>query len=102
MDIVAARIQPDSGLGLDVGKTHIKTVAGVEAVERAAVELAELVAIDGVAEQIGKVVEQLQRRAHQIGAGLALAELARMRPVAGEAETVRRPAVSCIKRAEAA
>lgn len=102
MDIVAARIQSNAGLSLDPGKAHIKTVAGVEAVQRAAVELAELVAIDGVVEQIGEIIEQLHRRAHHIGAGLALAELARMRPIAGQAESAGGSAIGGIERAEPA
>ena len=99
-DVVVAGLQPDAGLGFDAGKSHIESVAGVETGKRAAIELAELVAVDGIVEEIGEIVEELQRRADHIGADLALAVLARLRPVARQAETARGSAVGGIERAE--
>ena len=61
-DVVAAALQPDAGLGLDAANPHIEGVAGIEAVDRAPVELAELVAVDGIVEEVGEIVVELQRR----------------------------------------
>src|SRR5215218_4629554 len=43
-DIITARLQPDAGLRLDTADAHIEGMAGVEAIDRAPVRLAELVA----------------------------------------------------------
>ena len=73
LDVVAAGLQADAGLRLDAGEAHIEGVAGIEAVDRAPVGLAELVAVDGIVEEVGEVVEEAERRADHIGVGLALA-----------------------------
>ena len=60
MDIVIAALQADAGLRLKSAKAPIEGVPGIEAAEGAAVELVELVAIDGVVEEIGEIVVELQ------------------------------------------
>ena len=101
-DIVAARLQPDAGLRLDAADAHIEGVAGIEAVDRAPVDLAELVAIDGVVEKVGEIVVEPQRRVDHIGVDLALPVLARMRPIARQREAARDAAIGRIERAEPA
>ena len=102
MDVVAARLQAEAGLGLDTGKAHVEGVAGVEPIDRAAVGLAELIAIDGIVEEVGEIVEQAERRADHIGIDLALAVLARLRPIARQREAARGAAVGRVERAEPA
>src|SRR3954469_22827407 len=82
VNIVAAGLQSDAAPGLDAGKPRVKTLAGVDAIDRAAVKLGELVAIDGVVEKIGEVVEELERGTDHIGIDLTLADIARLRPIA--------------------
>src|SRR3954451_13050022 len=82
VNIVAAGLDSDAGPSLDAGKPRVKTLAGVDAVNRAAVKLGELVAIDGIVEKVGEVVEELERGADHIGIDLALADIARLRPIA--------------------
>ncbi len=62
MDVVVAALQADSGLRLKAAKAPVEGVARVEAAKRAAVELVELVAVDGVVEEIGEIVVELQDR----------------------------------------
>src|SRR5882724_1063759 len=97
MDVVVAALHADAGLYLEAAKPPIEGVPCVEAAKGAAIELVELVAIDGVIEEIGEVVEELQVGAHDIGADLALAVLARLRPIAGQAEAAGRPTIGGIK-----
>ncbi len=101
-DIVTARLQPDAGLGLDAGHAHVEGVAGVEAIDRAPVHLAELIAIDGIVEKVGEIVVEPQRRVDHIGVDLALPVLARLRPVARQREAAGDAAIGRIKRAEPA
>src|SRR5882757_10856501 len=77
VNIVATGLHSDAGPGLDAGKPRVKTLAGVDAVDRAAIKLGELVAIDGVVESVGEVVEELERGTDHIGIDLALADVAR-------------------------
>ena len=81
---------------------HIEGVAGVEAIDRAPVELAELIAVDGIVEEVGEIVVELQRRADHIGVDLGLPVLARMRPIARQREAAGDAAIGRIERAEAA
>ena len=81
-NVIAACLQPDAGLGFDAADAYIDGVAGVEAIDRALVELAELIAVDGIVEKVGEIVVEVHRGADQIGVGLGLPILARMRPVA--------------------
>ena len=101
-DIVTARLQPDAGLGFDAADAHIEGVAGIEAIDRAPVHLAELVAIDGIVEKIGEIVVEPQRRVDHIGVDLALPVFARLRPVARQREPARDAAIGRIERAEPA
>ena len=87
MDIVVAALQADAGLRLEPAKAPVEGMPRVEAAEGAAVELVELVAIDGIVEEIGEIVVELQVGAIDIGADLALAVLARMRKIAGQARS---------------
>ena len=59
MDVVVAGLQADAGLCLKAAKPPIEGMPCVEAAKSAAIELVELVAIDGVIEEIGEVVEEL-------------------------------------------
>ena len=102
MDVVVAALQADAGLRLKPAKAPIEGVPCIEAAEGAAVELVELVAIDGVVEEIGEIVVELQVGADDIGVDLALAVFARMRKIAGQAEAAGDAAVGRIERAEAA
>src|SRR5205823_2535655 len=86
MDVIVAALDADAGLRLKATKPPVEGVPRVEAAERPAVELVELVAIDGVIEKIGEVVVELQVGADHVGAELALAVFARMRKVTGQAE----------------
>ena len=99
-DVVTARLQSDAGLGFDAGYAHVESVAGVEAVDRAPVHLAELIAIDGVVEKVGEIVVEPQRRTDDIGVDLALPVLARLRPVARQRKPARCAAVGRVERAE--
>ena len=60
MDVVVAALQPDAGLGFDAAKAPVEGVPRVEAAKSAAVELVELVAIDGIVEEVGEIVVELQ------------------------------------------
>jgi hypothetical protein len=102
MDVVVSALQANAGLCLEPAKPPIEGMPCVEAAEGAAIKLVELVAIDGVIEEISEVVEELQVGTHDIGADLALAVLARLRPVAGQAEAAGGAAIGRIERAEAA
>ena len=101
-DVIAARLQPDASLGFDTGHTYIEGVAGIEAIDRAPVHLAELIAMDGVVEKIGEVVVELQRRIDRIGVDLALPVFARLRPIARQRKPARYAAIGRIERAEPA
>ena len=68
----------------------------------AAVELAELVAVDRVVEEIGEVVEQRQVLADDVGLGLGLRVALGAGPAARQAVAARLAAVGRIERAEAA
>lgn len=98
VDIVATSLQSDAGSSLDAGKPGIETLAGVETVDRAAVKLGELVAIDGIIEKIGEVVEELERGTDHIGIDLALANVARLRPAARQAEAAGCSAIGRVER----
>src|SRR4029077_14128747 len=56
MDVVVAALHADAGLRLKSAKEPVKGVSGIEPAERAAIELVELVAIDGVVEEVGEIV----------------------------------------------
>ncbi|MEY9423322.1 hypothetical protein ABIF69_009764 [Bradyrhizobium japonicum] len=60
MDVVVAALHANAGSRFEAGKAPVERMPGVKAAEAAAVELAELVAIDGVVEKIGEIVEQPQ------------------------------------------
>ena len=83
------------------GEAVVEALAGIEAVDGAAVELVELVAVDRVVEEIGEVVVELQRGADHIGIDVGLAEVARLRELARQAEPAGDAAVGRIERAEA-
>ena len=102
MDIVIAALQADACLRLESAEAPIEGVPCIEATEGAAVELVELVAIDGVVEEVGEIVVELQIGTHDIAADLALPVSARMRKIAGQAEPAGHTAVGRIERAEAA
>src|SRR3954453_16564029 len=101
MDIVIAALHADAGLHFESGETPIERMSRIDAAERATVELAELVAIDGIVEKVGEIVEQPQVGAHDIGADIGLSVVARLRPVARQAESAGGAAVGRIERAEA-
>ena len=102
MDVVVAALHADASLRLKAAKAPIEGMPRVETAERAAIELVELVAIDGIVEEVGEIVVELQVGTHDIGADLALAVFARMRKIAGQAEAARDAAVGRIERAETA
>ena len=102
MDVVIAALHADAGLSLEAAKAPVEGMPRVEAAEGAAVELVELVAIDGIVEEIGEIVVELQVGTHDIGAEIALAVFARMRKIAGQAEAAGDAAVGRIERAETA
>ena len=83
MDIVIAALQANAGLRLEYAEAPVEGVPCVKTTKGAAIELVKLVAIDGVIEEIGKVVVELQVGTHDIGIDLTLAVFARMRKVAG-------------------
>ena len=60
MDVVVAALQADAGLRLEPAKAPVEGVARVKAADGAAVELVELVAIDGVVEEVSEIVVELQ------------------------------------------
>ena len=69
-------------------------LARVKTAESTAVELVELVAIDGIVEELSEIVVELGKAGtHDIGVDLALAVLARMRKIARQAEAARGSAV---------
>src|SRR5262249_61823924 len=98
LNVVVPVLHADAGLRLQTRKAPIEGVPCVEAADGAAIKLVELIAIDGVVEKIGEIVVELQVGADDIGADLALAVLARSRPVAGKAEAAAGAAISWIKR----
>src|SRR5262245_13226643 len=100
MNIVVATLHADAGLRLKAAKAPIEGVARIEAAEGAPIELRELVAIDGVVEKISEIVEELQVGSDHVGADLALTVLARLRPVARQAEAARGAAIGRIERPE--
>src|SRR6185437_15975624 len=100
MDVVIAALHANARLGFEAGKTPIEAVPGIETANRAAIELVELVTIDGIVEEVREVVVQLQVGADQIGADLALTVLAGMREIAGKAETTGNAAIGRIERAQ--
>src|SRR5204863_3352019 len=77
-------------------------LAGVQPSERAAVRLAELVAIDRVCEEISEVVEQPQRGVNDITLNSRLPDVARLREAARKAEAIHLPAVGWIERPQSA
>ena len=102
MDVVIAALHADAGLRLQAAKAPVEGMPRIETAEGAAVELVELVAIDGIVEEVGEIVVELQVGAHDIGAEIALAVFARMRKIAGQAEAAGDAAVGRIERAETA
>ena len=93
MDSVVADLQPHRALGLGLADAMGKGVARLEAGHPALVGLFELVAPNGIGEEVGEVREQIQVvvkpiRHHLRGAGVALAV-----PLAGEAVTLAVAAV---------
>ena len=77
-------------------------MAGIEAINGAPVHLAELIAIDGIVEEIGEIIVEPQRRVDHIGADLALPVLARLRPIARQREPARDATIGRIERTEPA
>ena len=102
MDVVVAAPQADAGLSLQPAKAPVEGMPRVKTAKGAAVELVELVAIDGIVEEVGEIVVELQVGTHDIGAEIGLAVFARMRKIAGQAEAAGDAAVGRIERAETA
>src|SRR6185437_2331011 len=86
MDVVIAALHANARLGFEAGKTPIEAVPGIDAANRAAIELVELVTMDGIVEEVGEVVVQLEVRPDQIGADPGLDGLDRRPKVGAEAE----------------
>lgn len=76
MDVVVTALHADAGLRLKSAEPPIERVAAIKAAECAAIELVKLVAIDGVVEGIGKIVEELQVGTHDKGVDPGLPVLA--------------------------
>src|SRR5215510_12048079 len=100
MNIVVAALHADVGLRLEAAKAPIEGVARIEAAEGAPIELGELVAIDRIVEKISEIVEELQVGSDHVGADVALTVLARLRPIARQAEAACGAAIGRIKRPE--
>src|SRR5262249_9461182 len=101
-NIVVAGLHSDACLRLEAAEPPIKGVSCIETAECSAIELVELVTIDGVVEEVCEIVVELQVGADHIGTDLGLTVLARMRKIAGQAEAAGDAAIGGIERAEAA
>src|SRR3954471_13425313 len=102
MDVVVAALHADAGLRLEARQGPDGGIPCVQPADRAAVELVELVAIDGVVEKVGEIVVELQVGADDVSADFGLPVLARPRETAGQAEPAGGAAIGRIERAEAA
>src|SRR6202043_2198163 len=101
-DIVVARLRADQRLAVMPGEAAVEGAAGIGAVDGAPVALLELVAVDGVAQEIGDIVVEREVALDDVGAHPGFLAVVAPRPASRQAVALRVAAVGRVERAEAA
>ena len=101
-DVVVADLRADRGLRIEAGELVAHQVAGIHAQELALVGLLELVALVGIVEEVGEIVEEVQRRIDAVGLDDAGAAIVALAPAQAERIALGVAAVGLVDRAEPA
>src|SRR5208282_2954792 len=85
-NIVVAALHAYAGFDREAGEIIIPTVLRLEAEDRAAIELAELIAKERLAQKIVEVIIEIERRMYRIGLDPRMAVGVGLAPAARKAE----------------
>src|ERR1019366_10513397 len=96
-DIVIAALNADLGLHRQTGELAFEGVRGVDAAEDAIVVLVELIAIDGIGEEVGEIVPQIERTLDDVEISLGGTAFVGLRPAPGQRKAVGIAAVAGIE-----